>query len=146
MLMLGTSTGSNKGTSSSMFARKHPCSPNLLLFVWGFLKHSFFCPAWILLWDAFLHLFKGVSPSVRRSVRDSSKKKFDAPWDSSKIETKNDYRWNLLKVHISVPLIQGVPSQMLFKESIHLSVCAEYLFSKICSEKVFLLQFLYAKD
>ena len=41
--------------------------------------------------------------------------------------------------------IQGVPSQILFKESIYLSFCAENLCSKNFSEKV-LLQFLYAKD
>ena len=42
--------------------------------------------------------------------------------------------------------LQGVPSQMIFKESIYLSFWAEYLYSKNYSGKVFLLQFLYAKD
>ena len=38
-------------------------------------------------------------------------------------------------------LLQGVPSQMLFKESNYLSFCAEYLFSKNCFEKGFYCSF-----
>ena len=41
--------------------------------------------------------------------------------------------------------LQGVPSQMIFKESIYLSFCAEYLYSKNCSEKVFYCSFCMQK-
>ena len=41
--------------------------------------------------------------------------------------------------------IQGVPSQMTFKESIYLSFCAEYRCSKNCSEKVFYCSFCMQK-
>ena len=38
--------------------------------------------------------------------------------------------------------IQGGPSQMLFKESIHLSFCSEYSYSENCSEKILIAVFV----
>ena len=37
--------------------------------------------------------------------------------------------------------VQGEPGHMLFKESIHLSLCAEYFHFENCSEKVYYCSF-----